>query len=90
MSAGVGKPVRVVRASPRSASGGAAIMGELIMTLRSKIWRVVAALFVFVNLFGAGYAAIYSEPMHFAIHAVLLLAAAFVIWRVAGRDVARY
>ena len=60
------------------------------MTLRSRIWRVVAVLFIFGNLLGAGYAAVNGELAHTAIHAALLLVTVFVVWRLAARDVARY
>jgi len=60
------------------------------MALRSKIWRVVVVLFIFVNLLGAGYAALRGELMHTAVHAAALLLTAFGIWRFAARDVARY
>ena len=60
------------------------------MTLRAKIWRVAVVLFILINLFGAGYAALRGELMHTGIHAGLLLLTAFGIWRVAARDVARY
>ena len=60
------------------------------MTLRSKIWRVAVVLFIFINLFGAGYAALRGEMMHGALHAALLLLTVLGIWRFASRDVARY
>jgi hypothetical protein len=51
---------------------------------------VLVVLFILINLFGAGYAAIRGELVHCAIHAGLLLLTAFVIWRRSSRDVARY
>jgi hypothetical protein len=57
---------------------------------RSTIWRVLVVLFILVNLFGAGYAAIFGEGMHFAIHAGLLLLTALVIWIRSSRRVERY
>ena len=59
------------------------------MTLRSRVWRVLVVLFIIMNLFGAGYAAINGEGIHFAIHAGLLLLTVLVIWRRSARDVAR-
>ena len=38
------------------------------MTRRSKLWRVAAPLYVFINLGGAIYAAAMGEPMHAAGH----------------------
>jgi hypothetical protein len=57
---------------------------------RSTIWRVLVVLFILVNLFGAGYAAIAGEGMHFAIHACLLLLTALVIWIRSSRRAERY
>lgn len=55
------------------------------MTRRSKIWRVVAALFTVVNLVSAGYAAILGEGLHTATHVALMLVGAFVVWRLSPR-----
>jgi hypothetical protein len=54
------------------------------MTRRSKIWRVIAALFTVVNVGGAGFAAISGEPLHAAVH-VGLLVATYVVWRLVSR-----
>ena len=51
------------------------------MTRRSKIWRVVAALFTVLNLVGAGYAAVLGEGLHTSVHVALMLIGAFVVWR---------
>ena len=58
--------------------------------LRSRVWRVVATLFILMNLAGAAIAAVRGEALHTASHAVLLLLAAYLVWRFAARDVARY
>ena len=50
------------------------------MTRRSKLWRVAAALFVLINVAGAGYAATMGEPLHAGIH-VALLVGAYLGWR---------
>ena len=60
------------------------------MTLRSKIWRVVVILFLFLNLLGTGYAAVHGEALHAAAHAGAVLLTVFLIWRFSARNVARY
>ena len=49
------------------------------MTRPSKLWRVAAALFVLINVAGAGYAVAMGEPVHAAVH-VALLFAGYVSW----------
>jgi len=56
------------------------------MTRRSKIWLVLAALFTLVNLGGAPVAAASSEMLHAAVHVVLALLGAYVVWRLAPRN----
>lgn len=46
------------------------------MIRRTKLWRIAAALFVLINLGGAGYAAAMGERMHGDVHLVLLAAGA--------------
>jgi hypothetical protein len=46
------------------------------MTRRSRLWQIGAALFVFINVAGAGYAAAMGERMHLDVHLVLLAAGA--------------
>jgi len=53
------------------------------MTRRSKIWRVVAALFTVGNLVGAAYAAVLGEGPHTGAHIALMLLGAYVVWRLA-------
>ena len=53
------------------------------MTRRSKIWRVVAALFAVGNLAGAAYAAVLGEGLHTGAHIALMLLGAYVVWRLA-------
>ena len=48
----------------------------------SKLWRVIAAVFVFVNVAGAGYALAMREPMHAMTHA-LVLAVGYIVWSMA-------
>lgn len=50
------------------------------MTRRSKLWRVAAALFVLINVAGAGYAVAVGEPVHAAVHVALVLGA-YLGWR---------
>ena len=50
------------------------------MTRPSKLWRVAAALFVLINVAGAGYAVAMGEPVHAAVHVALLLGA-YLGWR---------
>jgi hypothetical protein len=53
------------------------------MTPRSGLWRVGAALFVIINVAGAGYAIAMGEPMHAFTHAVLMTLGlgAYITWR---------
>ena len=50
------------------------------MTRPSKLWRVAAALFVLINVAGAGYGVTVGEPAHAAVHVVLILGA-YLGWR---------
>ena len=50
------------------------------MTRPSWLWRSAAALFVFINVAGAGYAATMGEPIHAAVHVAVLLGA-YLGWR---------
>lgn len=54
------------------------------MTGRALLWRVVAALFVLVNVGGAGYAAVLGEGMHATVH-VAVLVAGYAAWRLTTR-----
>ncbi|HWL41239.1 MAG TPA: hypothetical protein VNO75_13500 [Gemmatimonadaceae bacterium] len=53
------------------------------MSLRSKLWRAAAAVYVFINVAGAVYAAVEAEPAHAMLHVTLLAvgAAAYAVWR---------
>lgn len=53
------------------------------MTQRSKIWRYGAAVWTLINAGGAIYAAAMGEPMHAAVHVVLMIVgiAAYAMWR---------
>lgn len=55
------------------------------MTRRSKVWLVVAVLFLVVNLVGAGVAAADGEWLHAGIHAGLLLPGAYLVRWLARR-----
>jgi hypothetical protein len=51
------------------------------MTRRSRLWRAAAAVFVIINVGGAGIAIAMGEPAHAAFHAVLLVLG-YVAWLV--------
>jgi hypothetical protein len=56
------------------------------MTERGKVvWRVVAVVFTVVNLVGIGMAVAAGEEMHSAVHVVLSLVGAAVVWRLGRR-----
>lgn len=54
------------------------------MTRRAKIWRVIAALFVVVNVGGAGVALLSGEPLHAAAH-IAVIVVAYPVWRLVTR-----
>ena len=43
------------------------------MPSRTRVWRAAAAAFIAINLGGGIYAAAIGEPMHAAVHTVLLV-----------------
>ena len=53
---------------------------EIPMTRSVKLWRVGAALFTVINVGGAAYAAWMGEPVHAAVH-VVLVAGTYLWWR---------
>ncbi|GAC1410379.1 MAG: hypothetical protein NVSMB53_04290 [Gemmatimonadaceae bacterium] len=57
------------------------------MTRRSKLWRVAAVLFVFINAAGAVEAAMMGQTMHAAGHVALLVlgVGAYLVRRFASR-----
>ena len=55
------------------------------MTRSSKVWPVVAGLFILVNLGGGVFAAVQGEAMHAAGHAVLALLGVYFTWRLSAR-----
>jgi len=55
------------------------------MTRRSKTWRVIAALFVLANVFGAGIAAATGEASHAVAHVGVVVVVALA-WRFAPRS----
>jgi len=50
------------------------------MTRRSKIWLVIAVLFVLINAAGAVIAAARGEVRHTGVHVGLLLLGAYAVW----------
>jgi hypothetical protein len=57
---------------------------------RSRIWLVVAVLFLLVNVAGGAYSAWQGEWLHTGIHAVLALLGEYWVWRLTSRRVAEY
>jgi hypothetical protein len=55
------------------------------VTRRSKVWLVVAVLFVVVNLGGGVFAAAQGELLHAGTHAGLLLLGVYAVGRLARR-----
>jgi hypothetical protein len=57
------------------------------MTRRSRLWRIAAGIYVFINVGGAIIAAVRDEQTHFALHVGLLLLGmvAYPIWRLTRR-----
>jgi hypothetical protein len=55
------------------------------MTRRSRVWLVVAVVFLVLNLVGAGMAVAGGELLHAGGHAGLALAGAYLAWRLASR-----
>ncbi|HJP58836.1 MAG TPA: hypothetical protein VJ865_02515 [Gemmatimonadaceae bacterium] len=53
------------------------------MPSRGRLWRAAAAAFIAINLAGGIYAAVIGEPMHAAVHVVLLVLgiAAYSVFR---------
>jgi hypothetical protein len=51
------------------------------MIRRSRLWQAVVALFIIINVAGAGFAIAMGEPMHAVSHAALLLVG-YVGWLV--------
>ena len=49
------------------------------MTGPSRLWRVIAGVFVFINVAGAGYAIAMREPTHALAH-ILALAVGYIGW----------
>lgn len=43
------------------------------MTVRSRLWQAVVALFIIINVGGAAFAIAMGEPIHAATHALLLV-----------------
>ena len=59
------------------------------MTRRSKVWLVVAGLFLVVNVVGAVFAAAGAELLHAGIRAALVFPGAYLVWRLAPNRYAR-
>ncbi len=58
------------------------------MSRRSIIWRVVAVLFVLVNVYGIVMAAMARELAHTGIHVALAALGLYFVWRVSPGRVA--
>ena len=58
------------------------------MTRRSRLWKWVAGIYLFINAAGALYAASEGEEAHSVLHIVLLLIglAAYAGWKLARRS----
>ena len=56
---------------------------------RTKIWLVLAALFALVNIIGIPLAAMAGEVLHCALHVVLALLGAWMVWRLTVRHASR-
>lgn len=59
------------------------------MTRRSKVWLVVAGLFLAVNVGGAIFAAAVGELPHALLHVALAFPGAYLVWRLAPNRYAR-
>jgi hypothetical protein len=59
------------------------------MTRRSKVWLVVAVLFIFVNFVAGVMVAAGGELFHAGLHAGLALLGAGLVWRLSPRLYAR-
>jgi hypothetical protein len=55
------------------------------MTRRYRIWRLIAALFAALNAGGAVFALMSGEPLHAALHVVLLVFT-YLGWKLAARS----
>ncbi|MFL5609030.1 MAG: hypothetical protein ACJ8AD_21415 [Gemmatimonadaceae bacterium] len=62
----------------------------VLLAPRSKIWLVVAVLFLLINVSGGAYSASQGEWLHTGIHAVLALLGEYWVWRLTSRRVAEY
>ena len=54
------------------------------MTRRSKVWWMVATVFVFINVAGAGYAIALGQALHALTHVGLLLGG-YLVWQLLPR-----
>jgi hypothetical protein len=61
-----------------------------LMTPRSRVWIVVAVLFLLINVAGGAFAAWQGEWVHTGVHAVLALLGELWVWRLTSRRVAEY
>ena len=55
------------------------------MTLRSKLWWIGGVVYMLINLGGAVYAYVFDEGLHGAVHVVLLVVGAILMWRLPRR-----
>ena len=65
-------------------------MALLMTPRRSKVWLVVAVLFILVNVGGGAFSAWQGEWLHTGVHAVLALLGEYFVWRLTSRRVADY
>lgn len=56
------------------------------MSLRSKLWWIGGVIYMLINLAGAAYAAALGEGSHAAVHVILLVIGAVLMWRLPRRD----
>lgn len=59
------------------------------MTRRSKVWLLIAGLFLAVNVGGAIFAAAGGELLHSLLHVALVFPGAYLVWRLAPIRYAR-
>ena len=56
------------------------------MSLRSKLWWATGVIYMLINLAGVAYAVAFGEGSHAAVHVVLLVVGAVLMWRLPRRD----
>jgi hypothetical protein len=56
------------------------------MSLRLKLWWIGGVIYMLINLGGVAYAIAFGQGMHGAVHVVLLVVGAVLMWRLPRRD----